>query len=82
MIRRWFKQSLRKFFSLRCSIGKSGTLTVRTDKQEDDVTEGSSPSTFTVLELNPATTSFYLGGVPDDVTVSAGSFFLSFFLSF
>ena len=57
-----------------CSIGKSGTLTVRTDKQEDDVTEGNSPSTFTVLELNPATTSFYLGGVPDDVTVSAGCF--------
>ncbi|KAK7100839.1 laminin subunit alpha-like isoform X2 [Littorina saxatilis] len=50
-------------------IGKSGTLIVRSDKQADDVNDESSPSTFTVLELNPATTSFYLGGVPDDVSI-------------
>jgi hypothetical protein len=53
------------------SIGKSGTLTVRTDKQMDDVSMGNSKSTFTVLELNPATTGFYLGGVPADFNVSA-----------
>ncbi|XP_076440495.1 laminin subunit alpha-like [Babylonia areolata] len=51
-------------------IGKSGTLTIRTEKEEDDVTEGNSPSTYTVLELNPATTKFYLGGVPDDATIA------------
>ncbi|PVD23436.1 hypothetical protein C0Q70_16705 [Pomacea canaliculata] len=47
--------------------GKTGTLTIRTDRQEDQKVEGTSEGTFAVLELNPATTKFYLGGVPSDV---------------
>lgn len=30
---------------------------------------GESSGTFTVLELNPQTTKFYVGGVPSDVRV-------------
>lgn len=47
-------------------IGKSGELVVEGDGDIYQVT-GESSGTFTVLELNPQTTKFYVGGVPSDV---------------
>ncbi|BFY99968.1 hypothetical protein BsWGS_03008 [Bradybaena similaris] len=49
-------------------IGKTGTLTVKS-KEGDDVTEGTSQGTFTVLELSPLTTLFLVGGVPANVRI-------------
>ncbi|XP_061192514.1 laminin subunit alpha-like [Saccostrea echinata] len=51
-------------------IGKSGELVVEGDRDKglSPVTStGESSGTFTVLELNPQTTKFYVGGVPSDV---------------
>ncbi|XP_021350179.1 laminin subunit alpha-like isoform X1 [Mizuhopecten yessoensis] len=48
-------------------IGKTGTLTLERDVGvgvESDKASGNSSGIFTVLELNPVTTKFYLGGVP------------------
>uniref|UniRef100_A0A0B7BNE7 Laminin subunit alpha n=1 Tax=Arion vulgaris TaxID=1028688 RepID=A0A0B7BNE7_9EUPU len=50
-------------------IGKTGTLTIKSNVQEDDVTEGTSQGTFTVLELNPIGTLFLVGGVPVNVRI-------------
>ncbi|ESO94906.1 hypothetical protein LOTGIDRAFT_144813 [Lottia gigantea] len=47
-------------------IGKTGYLTIRTDKQDDTKVSGTSQGTYTVLELNPLTTVMYVGGAPDD----------------
>ncbi|XP_060085431.1 laminin subunit alpha-like [Ylistrum balloti] len=48
-------------------IGKTGTLTVKRDVGvgvESVKASGNSSGIFTVLELKPVTTKFYLGGVP------------------
>lgn len=50
--------------------GKVAHLTVRTQDEEDSVATGESPGTYSVLELNPATAKFYIGGVPDSAGVS------------
>ncbi|KAJ8306103.1 hypothetical protein KUTeg_016648 [Tegillarca granosa] len=56
-------------------IGKTGYLKVNRDEKlgEPELTrEGNSSGTFTVLELNPVTTKFYVGGVPDVILVPYG----------
>ncbi|GFS13654.1 laminin subunit alpha, partial [Elysia marginata] len=53
-------------------IGKTATLTVKSESQEDDVNEGTTEGTFAVLELNPITTQIVVGGLPDDFTVPKG----------
>jgi len=50
-------------------IGKTGTLIVKSQNGTDDVTEGVSPGTNSVLEYNKLFTLFLAGGVPDDVTL-------------
>lgn len=52
------------------SIGKMGTLTVRTHEKEDDKIEGSSIGTSAVLELSQNTTKFFIGGLPQDAEAS------------
>ncbi|KAH9496293.1 hypothetical protein Btru_018041, partial [Bulinus truncatus] len=51
-------------------IGKSGKLTVQSnDSIVDDVVEGSSPGTFSILELNAVTSIFLVGGVPSNIEI-------------
>ncbi|RUS82429.1 hypothetical protein EGW08_009817 [Elysia chlorotica] len=50
-------------------IGKTAKLIVKSEGLDDDVTEGTTKGTFTVLELNPITTRIVVGGVPDDFTI-------------
>lgn len=51
-------------------IGKLGELVVEGDNNIMNKVTGTSVETFTVLELNPQTTKFYVGGVPSDIRVS------------
>lgn len=51
-------------------IGKLGELVVEGDNNIMNKVTGTSMGTFTVLELNPQTTKFYVGGVPSDIRVS------------
>ncbi|KAK3091660.1 hypothetical protein FSP39_021617 [Pinctada imbricata] len=56
-------------------IGKVGTLTVEGDPEKGipkDIVSGESGGTYTVLELNPVTTRFYMGGTPSDFRLPAG----------
>ncbi|XP_022314761.2 laminin subunit alpha-like [Crassostrea virginica] len=48
-------------------IGKLGELVVEGDNNIMNKVTGTSMGTFTVLELNPQTTKFYVGGVPSDI---------------
>ncbi|XP_074640335.1 laminin subunit alpha-like [Tubulanus polymorphus] len=50
-------------------IGKSGTLTVRTQDEPNSVAMGTSPGTMSVLKLDPIGTRFYAGGVPTAATI-------------
>ena len=54
-------------------IGKLGELVVEGDNNIMNKVTGTSLETFTVLELNPQTSKFYVGGVPSDVRVSNNS---------
>ena len=53
-------------------IGKAGTLTVERDPKEAPLmpVTGKTRGTHTVMELNPLTAKFFIGGVPTDATVS------------
>ena len=53
-----------------CRTGKTVSLIVRTENEEDSVEEGESPGTYSVLDLNPVSSKFYVGGVPENVGVS------------
>ena len=50
--------------------GKTVSVIVRTEDEEDVVQEGESEGTKSVLELDDASSKFYVGGVPDDAGVS------------
>ncbi|XP_012943161.1 laminin subunit alpha isoform X2 [Aplysia californica] len=50
-------------------IGKTGSLTVKSNEQDDEIKEGTSQGTFAVLELNKLSTLFLVGGLPDDVKI-------------
>ena len=45
-------------------------MVVKSEDQEDDISEGTTEGTFAVLELNPVTTQIIVGGVPDAFAVS------------
>lgn len=45
-------------------------MTVRTAAEDDVQSEGVSPGTFSVLDLNPLTAKFYIGGAPGSAGVS------------
>ena len=54
-------------------IGKSGTLIVSREENEEIIEErakGDSSGTHSVLELNPVTTRFLVGGIPSTMRVS------------
>ncbi|GFO21134.1 laminin subunit alpha-3 [Plakobranchus ocellatus] len=53
-------------------IGKTATLTVKSDSLDDDVVKGTTPGTFVVLELNTITTHLLVGGLPQDFTLPQG----------
>ena len=44
-------------------------MIIRTEDEDDSVQEGESPGTFSVLDLNPVTSKFYVGGVPENIGV-------------
>ncbi len=50
--------------------GKTVSLIVRTEDQDDSVEEGELPGTQNVFQLHPITTKFYVGGVPRRAGVS------------
>lgn len=45
------------------------SVIVRTEDEDDSVEEGESPGTFAVLDLDPISTKFYVGGVPENIGV-------------
>ena len=53
-------------------IGKAGTLTLERDPQEEALgsVTGKTRGTYTVLELNPLSAKFYIGGIPSEASVS------------
>lgn len=53
-------------------IGKAGTLTLERDAKEASLqpVTGKARGTHTVMELNPLTAKFFVGGVPADAMVS------------
>ena len=53
-------------------IGKAGTLTLERDPKEAELgsVTGKTRGTYTVLELNPLSAKFYVGGIPSEATVS------------
>ncbi|XP_063440155.1 laminin-like protein epi-1 isoform X2 [Mytilus trossulus] len=63
-------------------IGKVGTLTLRKENDLGNVdvedVKGEAQGTFTVLELDPDTTKFYVGGVPYGVSLPPGIGFGSY----
>jgi laminin alpha 3/5 len=52
-------------------IGKSVTLTVRTQGEEDSVTEGSSLGPSSVFNLDQQNSRIFIGGIPDNVQVQS-----------
>ena len=52
-----------------CRNGRNAKLTVRTDKEPNDVAEGESQGTFTLLDFTMRDTRFYIGGVPQHAGV-------------
>uniref|UniRef100_A0ABM0M685 Laminin-like protein epi-1-like n=1 Tax=Saccoglossus kowalevskii TaxID=10224 RepID=A0ABM0M685_SACKO len=51
-------------------VGMSGTLTIKTDKENDDETTGRSPPSFSVFDLT-ASAQFFVGGVPQEFGLPA-----------
>ena len=50
--------------------GRTATVSVRTDGQDDVNTAGEAPGTYSVFDLHSTDTKFYIGGVPDNAGVS------------
>ncbi|XP_014673411.1 PREDICTED: laminin-like protein epi-1 [Priapulus caudatus] len=51
--------------------GKTATLTVRTDGEDNVIAEGTAPGQFTSLNLDPETSVVYVGGASDTVSLPA-----------
>ena len=47
-------------------------MSVRTDGEPDIDANGEVPGTFSVFDLDPRDTKFYIGGVPENSGVSIG----------
>jgi hypothetical protein len=61
-----------RFLCFVYRIGKGGTLTLEGDPNKAVLgsVQGKSEGLSTVLEMNPLTTRFYVGGLPDGAIVS------------
>ncbi|XP_015919728.2 laminin subunit alpha isoform X1 [Parasteatoda tepidariorum] len=46
--------------------GKTCSITVRTDKEEDSVVEGFLPGTYSVFNLDPKVSKFFIGGIKEN----------------
>ena len=55
---------------LRCRIGRTATLTVRTEDELDKKVSGTSEGKHAVLDIHPRISKFYVGGVRPGAGVS------------
>ncbi|XP_023237076.1 laminin subunit alpha-like [Centruroides sculpturatus] len=51
--------------------GKTFTLTVRTEREDDSVKQDVLPGTYSVFNLDQHHSKFYIGGIPDDAKIQA-----------
>ncbi len=65
-----FKNTEHILFYFRTGI--KAKLSVKTAKEVDSVAEVESTGSSSVLDLDPHTTKFYVGGIPDTAQVSTG----------